>query len=88
MAAQSERESGVVAMSICSNVLDPMAQDIPEQDIVMGELELPRKWTQSLKWPRRMTPPLPLSTKTPQSLPKRLTQEHPAWPNYSPCWRK
>ena len=23
------------------NVLDPMAQDIPEQDIVMGELELP-----------------------------------------------
>ena len=24
-----------------SNVLDPMAQDIPEQDIVMGEQELP-----------------------------------------------
>ena len=27
-------------MYMC-NVLDPMAQDIPEQDIVMGELELP-----------------------------------------------
>ena len=27
-------------MYMCS-VLDPMAQDIPEQDIVMGELELP-----------------------------------------------
>ena len=26
---------------MCSNVLDPMAQDISEQDIVMGELELP-----------------------------------------------
>ena len=26
---------------MCSNVLGPMAQDIPEQDIVMGELELP-----------------------------------------------
>ena len=38
MAAQGERESGVVVM--CS-VLGPMAQDIPEQDIVMGELELP-----------------------------------------------
>ena len=38
MAAQSEREPGVVGM--CS-LLDPMVQDIPEQDIVMGELELP-----------------------------------------------
>ena len=26
---------------MCSNVLDPMVQDFPEQDIVMGELELP-----------------------------------------------
>ena len=39
MAAQGEREPGVV-MYMC-NVLGPMAQDIPEQDIVMGELELP-----------------------------------------------
>ena len=39
MAAQDEREPGVVVM--CSSVLGPMAQDIPEQDIVMGELELP-----------------------------------------------
>ena len=39
MAAQSEREPGVVVM--CSVVGSPMVQDIPEQDIVMGELELP-----------------------------------------------
>ena len=38
MAAQGERVSG--AIGSCS-VLGPMAQDIPEQDIVMGELELP-----------------------------------------------
>ena len=34
MAAQDEREPGGVVM--CS-VLDPMAQDTPEQDIVMEE---------------------------------------------------
>ena len=28
-------------MYMCSNVLDPMDQDISEQDIVMGEQELP-----------------------------------------------
>ena len=39
MAAQGEREPGVVVMS--SVVGRPMVQDIPEQDIVMGELELP-----------------------------------------------
>ena len=39
MAAQDEREPGVVVM--CSLVGRPMVQDIPEQDIVMGELELP-----------------------------------------------
>ena len=40
MAAQGERECpGVVVM--CISVLGPMAQDIPEQDIVMGEQELP-----------------------------------------------
>ena len=38
MAAQDERELGGVVMC---NVLGPMAQDIPEQDIVMGEQELP-----------------------------------------------
>ena len=38
MAAQSEREPGGLVMCSC---LDPMVQDIPEQDIVMGELELP-----------------------------------------------
>ena len=39
MAAQGEREPGGVVM--CNSLLGPMAQDIPEQDIVMGELELP-----------------------------------------------
>ena len=40
MAAQGERGSGAVVM--CSLVDDPMAQDeIPEQDIVVEELELP-----------------------------------------------
>ena len=39
MAAQGEREPGGLVY-VC-NVLGPMAQDIPEQDIVMGELELP-----------------------------------------------
>ena len=38
MAAQGERVSG--AIGSC-NVLGPMVQDISEQDIVMGELELP-----------------------------------------------
>ena len=38
MAAQDEREPGVV---MCNSCLGPMAQDIPEQDIVMGEQELP-----------------------------------------------
>ena len=75
MAAQGERVSGVVVMS---SVLDPMAQDkIPEQDIVVEVQEqFPHKWTQSPKWarPRRMTPPLPSSTKTlPRSLPNWLS---------------
>ena len=39
MAAQGERVSG--AIGSCSVVGRPMVQDIPEQDIVMGELELP-----------------------------------------------
>ena len=39
MAAQGERELGDIV--ICSSVLGPMVQDISEQDIVMGELELP-----------------------------------------------
>ena len=39
MAAQYERELGDIAMG--EGLLGPMAQDIPEQDIVMEELELP-----------------------------------------------
>ena len=39
MAAQCERELGDIVM--CNCLLGPMAQDIPEQDIVMGEQELP-----------------------------------------------
>ena len=46
MAAQGERVSGAVeidAMCSCSLVDDPMAQDeIPEQDIVVEEQELPQ----------------------------------------------
>ena len=43
MAAQSEREPGVVGMCSCSLVDEPMAQDeIPEQDIVVEEQELPQ----------------------------------------------
>ena len=39
MAAQGERELGDIVMG--EGLLDPMAQDIPEQDIVMVEEELP-----------------------------------------------
>ena len=39
MAAQGEREPG--GLVVCNSLLGPMAQDIPEQDIVMGEQELP-----------------------------------------------
>ena len=41
MAAQDEREPGDIDMG--EGLLDPMAQDIsiPEQDIVVEELELP-----------------------------------------------
>ena len=38
MAAQGERVSRAIVIDV---MLDPMVQDIPEQDIVMGELELP-----------------------------------------------
>ena len=40
MAAQGERVSRAIGIEI-DVMLDPMAQDSPEQDIVMGELELP-----------------------------------------------
>ena len=39
MAAQGERELGDIVM--CSSVLGTMVQDISEQDLVMGEQELP-----------------------------------------------
>ena len=39
MAAQDEREPGVVGSS--SSVLDPVAQDIPEQEMLVVEEELP-----------------------------------------------
>ena len=41
MAAQGERVLGAIGMD--GGLLDPMAQDkIPEQDIVVEELELPQ----------------------------------------------
>ena len=42
MAAQGERVSEAIDAIVIDVILDPMAQDkSPEQDIVMGELELP-----------------------------------------------
>ena len=73
MAAQGERVSGVVVM--CS-VLEPMVQDtpvqdisIPEQDIVMEELELPPQMDPKPEMGTAAaydTSP-PLSTKIPRS---------------------
>ena len=66
--------------SSSSNVLDPMAQDSSEQDIVMGEQELPPQMdpkpemAQRRQMPRSMTPPLPSSETLPRSLPKRLSK--------------
>ena len=43
MAAQGERVSGAIGIDTCCLVGEPMAQDgIPEQDIVVEELELPQ----------------------------------------------
>ena len=53
------------------NILDPMAQDIPEQDIVMGELELPPQMDPKPEMgaaaaeATNMTPPLPSSETLP-----------------------
>ena len=62
MAAQDEREPGVV---MCNSVLDPMAQDISEQDIVMGEQELPPQMDPKPKMAAVYDTSLPLSTKIP-----------------------
>ena len=72
MAAQDERVSRVLFMC---NVLGPMAQDIPEQDIVMGEQELPPQMDPKPKMaavydtspplPHQNPPPIPAGTAHP-----------------------
>ena len=66
MASQAERVSEAIVM--CS-VLEPMAQDIPipEQDIVMEELELPPQMDSEPEMGAAAAydTSLPLSTKTP-----------------------
>ena len=74
MAAQDEREPGV---DMCSNVLGPIAQDIPEQDIVMGELELPPQMDPKPKMaavcdtspspPHQNPPPIPAESAQPST---------------------
>ena len=61
-----------------SNVLDPMAQDISEQDIVMGEQELPPQMDPKPKMaavcdtspphPHQNPPPIPAETARPSTL--------------------
>ena len=92
MASQGERVLGVVDM--CCSVLDPMAQDeTPMQDIPipMQEQSLPQTNSEPGMGAESAvaydTSPS-LLRNPPRSLPKLLTQAHPTWPSYSPCWRK
>ena len=82
MESQGERVLGVLGMD--GELVESMVQDeIPEQDTPVQDIprnmlqQSPPQTNPSPKWarqrPRRMTPPLPLSAKTPRSLPKRLT---------------
>jgi len=60
---------------MCNSLLGPMAQDIPEQDIVMGELELPPQMDPEPKMaavydtspplPHQDPPPIPAETARP-----------------------
>ena len=68
MAAQDEREPGVVGMC---NVLGPMAQDIPVQDESLPQTN-PKPEMAAV-----YDTPLPSSETLPRSLPKRLNQAHP-----------
>ena len=89
MAAQGEREPGVVEIDVM--VDDPMAQDkSPEQDIVMGELELPPQTNSEPEMGAAAaeaavydtSPPLPHQNPPP------IAQVHPTWPKYAPCWQR
>ena len=89
MAAQDEREPGVVAMSMCS-VGSPMVQDIPEQDIVMEDEDQffppqmdpePEMGAAAAEAAVYDTSPSLLRNPPCRSLPKRLSREHSTWPN-------
>ena len=95
MASQGERVLGVVGM--CSLVNEAMVQDkipvqdTPEQDIIVQEQFLPQLNPEPEMGAAAAAvydTSLPSSETLPRSLPKRLTQAHPTWPSYSPCWRK
>ena len=94
MASQGEREPGVVGMD--EESLESMVQDgIPEQDIVMGELDLPPQmdlepemgaaaaeaavYDTSPPLPHQDPPPIPAGT---------AHRAYPTWPRYAPCWRE
>ena len=97
MAAQGERELGDIDMG--EGLLDPMAQDeevVQEMLVVEGEQLIPPQMDPEPEMGAAAvgatvhdTFPPPLSTKTlPRSLPKLLTQAHPTWPKYAPCWQR
>ena len=85
MAAQGEREPGVVHMD--EGVLESMVQDGgPEQDIVVEEQELPQTDLEPEMGAAAAAvndTSTPLSTKAPRSWPNRLDREHPIWLSYS-----
>ena len=79
MVAQGEREClGVVVM--CSSVGRPMVQDIPEQDIVMGELELPPQMDPKPEMGAAVAEAAVYDTS-----PSLLRNPRP---RYAPCWRE
>ena len=62
-----------------SNVLDPMAQDIPEQDIVMGELELPPQMDPKTKMAAACDASPPPLHRNPSPIPAETA--HPSAPD-------
>ena len=87
MAAQDEREPGVMDMG--EGLLDPMAQviSIPEQDIVVEEQFFPPQMDPEPEMGVAAAgaavhdTSLPLSTKTPRPWPNRLSRLRSTWPS-------